>query len=87
MTGSVAVARTAELAELGAVVAHASAAPAERAPDGARDLLGDSLPEMQARFVALRDAIDRCCEGKERGGPRRPFALTVRAACLRARCE
>ncbi|MFO0577977.1 MAG: methyltransferase domain-containing protein [Polyangia bacterium] len=54
---------------------------------GWKGLLGDSLAEMQARFVALRDAIDRLCEGKDRGGPRRPFALTVRAACLRARCE
>lgn len=55
-----------------------------------KGLLGEDLAEMQARFGALRDAIDAACLGS-RGeatgplGPRRPFALTVRAACLIAR--
>jgi ubiquinone/menaquinone biosynthesis C-methylase UbiE len=55
-----------------------------------KGLMGEDLAEMQARFGALRDAIDAACDGGPREatgpvGPRRPFALTVRAACLLAR--
>lgn len=55
-----------------------------------KGLMGEDLAEMQARFGALRDAIDAACDGgsREEPGivvPRRPFVLTVRAACLIAR--
>lgn len=44
-----------------------------------KSILGDRGPEMQADFNQLREAIDsKCLDG-------RPFVLTVRAACLRAR--
>ena len=44
-------------------------------------VLGDRGPEMQAAFNELRARIDEFCADD---GPR-PFVLTVRAACLRAR--
>lgn len=44
-----------------------------------KSILGDRGPEMQAAFKQLCDLIDSASQGP------RPFVLTVRAACLRAR--
>ena len=44
-------------------------------------ILGDRGPEMQAAFNDLRARIDQYCSD----GMQKPFVLTVRAACLRAR--
>lgn len=44
-------------------------------------ILGDRGPEMQAAFNELRERIDHFCSD----GDKKPFVLTVRAACLRAR--
>ena len=54
-------------------------------------LFGDDLRDMQTVFSALRDRIERHCIPEDLESValqptlRRPFLLTVRAACLRAR--
>ena len=54
-------------------------------------LFGDDLRDMQTVFSALRDRIERHCIPEDPESValqptlRRPFLLTVRAACLRAR--
>jgi SAM-dependent methyltransferase len=52
-----------------------------------KNILGDSGPEMQAAFNELRARVDAACEPPASSPelPPRPFVLTVRAACLRAR--